>query len=104
MGIIVYEIKIFITKITLLNAENISIEYIKWSKHKRIKIVKEEMTYNIRNATNVTILDDRVLFYNQEELLFRQFVLSDKWKLSELNALANQFKAMEIKRPFGENL
>ncbi|MDX1350729.1 MAG: hypothetical protein R3279_10800 [Putridiphycobacter sp.] len=69
-----------------------------------IDIPLEDLTFKIRNSTYFTISSDRLILYNKNNLLFRQFLLRRKWSIHEINKLAEDLKSLGIKKPFGENL
>lgn len=103
LGITFFETKYYITRIQIKN-NLIVFDFQKWNTKQMIDIPLEDLTFKIRNSTYFTISSDRLILYNKNNLLFRQFLLRRKWSIHEINKLAEDLKSLGIKKPFGENL
>ena len=101
---VVYESRIFITRISLTADDSVCFEYLQWNKKKYKKVNKQELTYKIRNSTNITFLNDRIYFYENNLFIIKQFTMASAWGLHDVNSLSENFKANGIRKVFGDNV
>ncbi len=97
------ESKIYITQIALdeIN-EKIVIDYFEINFKKQTKISLQHIKYNIIYSGKIS-LAARIIFYNNDQKVLKQYSNS-KWTVVKIEEVAQTFKEIGIKRPYGYNL
>ena len=101
--IVIYESRVLITKITL-DDDSICFKYNKFYKNMELTISRDTFTYKIRNTTNITLISDRIFFYNEDKCTLIQYSSVKYWTLDEINKVSMLLKDNGIKKVFGENM